>query len=179
MKRFVKIFCLFLYYAVGTHFPTQPMPGWRFGYWFRDQLVRHIADTCGRDIKVKHHCYIGKGQGLRIGDRTQLGHNARIDQCVTIGDDVLMGPDVVILTNTHEFENLGIPINRQGKIHVRPVVIGNDVWLGTRVIVMPGVRIGDHAVIGAGSVVTKDVPPRAVVAGNPARLIRYRGESCS
>ena len=125
---------------------------------------------------MKQNCYVGQGNGLRIGHRSQLGHNARIDQHVTIGDDVVMGPDVVIMTNHHAFENLDMPINQQGKLSIKPVVIGNDVWIGTRAIIMPGVYIGDQAVVGAGSVVTRDVPMKAIVGGNPARVIRTRGD---
>lgn len=176
MKRVIKTLCLFLYYAIGIHFPTQPIPSYRFGYWFRGILLKGIADFCGKGVIVKHRCYLGAGTGFRVGERSQLGENARIDQNVTLGNDVVMGPDVVIMTNAHAFEDLDTPINRQGALPIRPVVIGNDVWLGTRVIVMPGVTIGDHAVIGAGSIVTKDVPPKAVMVGNPARILRYRGE---
>jgi maltose O-acetyltransferase len=87
-----------------------------------------------------------------------------------------MGPDVVIMTNTHAFERLDIPINQQGNLPLKPVVIGDDVWIGTRVVILPGINVGDKAVIGANSVVTKDVPSGAIVAGSPARNIRMRGE---
>ncbi len=166
---------MFFYYGVATHFPTQPMPGYKTGYRFRRILLNHIAESCGEDIIVKQHAYIGSGTGLRIGNRSQLGHNLRLGQYVTIGDDVVMGPDIVIMANAHAFDSLDIPVNQQGALPVRPVVIGNDVWIGTRAIILPGVRIGNQAVIGAGSVVTKDVPERAIVGGNPARIIRYRG----
>ncbi len=176
LKKILKTFALIVYYTIAIRFPTQPMPGYKFGYWLRRILMKFIAEKCGKDVIIKQGAYIGSGKGLRIGDRAQIGHNARIDQYVTIGNDVVMGPDVVIMTNHHAFERLDIPINRQGKLPVRPVIIGNDVWIGTRVIILPGVKIGDQAVIGAGAVVTKDVPPRAIVGGNPARIIRYRGD---
>lgn len=82
-----------------------------------------------------------------------------------------MGPDVTILT--HNIERTDIPMGQQG-MRVSEVVIGNDVWIGMRVIMMPGVKVGDGAVIGAGSVVTKDVPDFAIVGGVPAKVIRYR-----
>lgn len=170
MKRHIS---LFLYYAFARWLPTQPMPLWRFGYWVRRLLIRNIADACGSDIVVKHNAYVGKGVGLKIGDRAQLGHGCRIGNYCSIGDDVVMGPDVVILTSSHAFDVIGMPINLQGALPIRPVVIGCDVWIGTRVIIMPGVVVGDHAVIGA--VVTKDVPRYAVAVGSPAKVIRYRG----
>lgn len=93
-----------------------------------------------------------------------------------MGNDVVMGPDVVLMSSAHAFEATDIPVNLQGGLPRRPIVIGHDVWIGTRVIVLPGVTIGNKAIIGAGSVVTKPVTPWAIVAGNPARIIRYRGD---
>lgn len=90
-----------------------------------------------------------------------------------IGDNVMMGPEVTILTHTHRIDRTDIPMGQQGSM-VSEVVIGDDVWIGMRAIILPGVRIGSGAVIGAGAVVTKDVPDYAVVGGVPARVIRYR-----
>jgi maltose O-acetyltransferase len=88
---------------------------------------------------------------------------------VTIGDRTLFGPAVQIYTATHP---LDATLRSQGLESARPVTIGSDVWVGGGAIICPGVTIGDRAVIGAGSVVTRDVPPDVVVAGNPARVIR-------
>jgi len=174
--RFSKTFSLLLYYGLARWLPTQPMPGWRMGYAVRRMLVARIAQSVGKDVVVKHNAHIGAGIGLVVGDRSQLGHNCRIGNNVTIGADVLMGPDVVIMTSAHAFEDRATPINLQGALPIRGVDIGDDVWIGTRVIIMPGVTIGRGAVVGAGAVVTKDVPPFAVVAGSPAKIVRYRGD---
>ncbi len=88
---------------------------------------------------------------------------------VTIGDRVLLGPAVQIYTATHP---LDARTRARGLESGSPVVIGHDVWIGGGAIVLPGITIGDRAVIGAGSVVTKDVPADVVVAGNPARVVR-------
>lgn len=90
-----------------------------------------------------------------------------------IGDNVMMGPEVTILTHTHRIDRTDIPMGKQGSM-VSEVIIGDDVWIGMRAIILPGVRIGSGVVIGAGAVVTKDVPDYAVVGGVPARVIRYR-----
>lgn len=87
----------------------------------------------------------------------------------------MMGPEVVILTNSHKFNSVDVPMNKQGSF-IEPVVIGNDVWIGTRAIILPGVRIGNGVIIGAGAIVTKDVPDYAVVGGVPAKIIRFRNE---
>lgn len=84
-----------------------------------------------------------------------------------------MGPDVVILTHTHNIDRVDIPMGKQGS-RVARVIIGDDVWIGMRSIIMPGVKIGNGAVIGAGAVVTKDVPDYAIVGGVPAKIIKYR-----
>jgi len=152
------------------------MPSWKFGYALRRFLVKRIFASCGDGVIVKQRAYFGDGRTLRVGHRAQIGGNSRIDHDVTIGNDVLMGPDVVMISGGHAFETPDLPINQQGSIERRPIVIGNDVWIGTRVIVMPGVEIGDGAVIGAGSIVTKNIPPYSVAIGAPAKVIRRRGQ---
>lgn len=174
-RKLLRYASLLLYYSIGRWFPTQPMPGWRFGYAFRRYLVSFFAESIGSDVNIKHNAQVGAGVGLRIGDRSQLGHNCRVGNFVTLGSDVLMGPDVVIMTSSHAFDDLDKTIIAQGALPIKPVIVGNNVWIGTRVVILPGVRVGDGAVIAAGSVVTKDVPVNAIVGGVPARVLRYRG----
>ena len=88
---------------------------------------------------------------------------------VTIGSRVLFGPAVQIYTATHP---LSAAERRKGLESAKPITIGSDVWVGGGAFLLPGVSIGDRAVIGAGSVVTRDIPPDVVAAGNPARVIR-------
>lgn len=87
---------------------------------------------------------------------------------------MLMGPEVVIYSSMHAYDDLNIPIMMQGAKEIKPVTIGNDVWVGLRAVIMPGVKIGNHVIIGSGAVVTHDVPDYAVVGGVPAKVIRYR-----
>ncbi len=98
-----------------------------------------------------------------------------MDNDVVIGNDVTMGPDVIIYTSSHEYKDLGIPIKRQGKRKQKPVVIGNNVWIGARCILLPGVKVGDNAIIGANTVVTKDVPANAVFCGSAGHVVKMRG----
>jgi maltose O-acetyltransferase len=152
------------------------MPGWRLAYSFRRLLVMRIFKMCGENVIVKSRAYFGTGRELVIGHRSQLGKWLRAECDLEIGNDVVMGPDIVMMSSSHAFEDLNVPINQQDSLPRRRIVIGNDVWIGTRAILLPGVTIGDKAIIGAGCVVTKNVPPCAIVAGNPARIVRYRGE---
>jgi len=165
---------LLIYYAVAQHFPTQPMPSWKFGYVLRRFLVKRIFASCGDNVVVKQHAYFGDGRTLRVGHRAQIGMGSRIDRDVTIGDDVLMGPDVVIISVGHAFESVDLPINQQGGTERRPVVIGRDVWIGTRVLILPGGKIGEGSVIGAGSIVSRNIPPFSVAVGVPAKVVRTR-----
>ena len=170
MKNFSRL----VYYLFAWHWPTQPMPGWRLGYWLRRKLVRRIFSHCGDDVIIKRRAYFGSGMHVKLGHRSQLGHGCRIDHDVEIGDDVMMGPDVVVMSNSHEVSRLDLPMIAQGAAPRRPVRIGNDVWIGTRAIILPGVHIDDGAIIAAGSVVTRSVPKYAVVAGVPARVVKFR-----
>lgn len=88
----------------------------------------------------------------------------------------MMGPECVIISRNHEFDRTDIPMRLQGYKDAEPCVIGNDVWIGRRVMSMPGVHIGNGCIIAAGAVVTKDVPDYAVVGGVPAKVIKFRKE---
>ena len=91
---------------------------------------------------------------------------------VLINDDVMLGSGVHIYTGNHRFDMSGVNLIRQGHSHPKTVILKEGCWLGANVIVLPGVTIGKNAVVGAGSIVTKDVPDRSLVAGNPAKLIK-------
>jgi len=111
------------------------------------------------------------GYQIRVGDRTFINYGAVILDCaaVTLGDDVQIGPSVQLLTATHPLE---ASARRTGYESAAPITIGFGAWLGGGVIVCPGVTVGDETVVGAGAVVTADLPPRVLAYGNPARIIR-------
>lgn len=169
----MKKIYLVLYYGFARFLPASTN---RYTKWcrrVREVLVSHIFDCCGKDINVEKNAYFGSGRGIRIEDNSGIGVNCIIHGPLSIGQNVMMGPDVVVLTHTHCYDRLDIPMARQGSF-TKPVTIGNDVWIGMRAIIMPGVKIGNGVIIGAGAVVTKDVPDYAVVGGVPAKIIRYR-----
>jgi acetyltransferase-like isoleucine patch superfamily enzyme len=117
------------------------------------------------------------GGWVRIGRQCSIHSFSVIygDGGVTIGDRVRIATHVVIVPNNHNFDDLSKDIYEQG-VTRQEIVIGDDVWIGARATILAGVTIGNHSVIAAGAVVTKDVPPDSVVAGVPARIIRKRGK---
>lgn len=116
---------------------------------------------------------------LVIGKRSGIGKESIISSCVEIGDNVMIGPFLLCYTSNHAFKDVNVPMIDQGFSEKKGIRIENDVWIGARVIILPGVTIGIGSVVGAGAVVTKDVPPYAIVAGNPAKVVKYRnGKKC-
>jgi len=111
-----------------------------------------------------------------VGDEVGIGKNFKsLNRIVTIDDYLMMGEDVLFLGGGHNYDRTGIPMGHQGSMMSTPLLIAGDVWIGARAIILPGCRrIGHGAIIGAGAVVTKDVPDWAVVGGNPARIIKSR-----
>lgn len=171
----MKRIYLFLYYAFLQRIPMQPMPGYKIGYVLRRWVLKKVlGKRCGDKIIVKDHCYIGNGERLTIGDRSQLSQNGRFNGTINIGNDCLMGPDIVIMATSHEYSSTAMPINQQGAKTENPVIIGNDCWIGTRSVILPGVKIGDHSIVAAGAVVTKSFPPYSIIGGVPAVLIKKR-----
>lgn len=170
----MKKILLIIYYGILQHLPMQPMPGYKFFYKLRYYALSKIIKSCGKDVIVKNKCTFGNGSRLTVGDRSQLGQNSRLGGEIEIGDDVLMGPDVVMMATSHSIDNIDTPINQQGPATEKKISIGSDVWIGTRVIILPGVTIGNHSVIAAGAVVTKSFPEYSIIGGVPAKLIRSR-----
>ena len=164
-----------LYSIFAKHLP--PSDHSRIAKRLRAFFGRRILQSSGKMINIEKgavfnsRCSLGYRSG--IGIRSEL--NAVPDTFISIGDNVNMGPDVVIYTQNHRTDRTDIPMNQQGFVK-KSVEIGNDCWIGRRVIILPGVKIGNGCVIGAGAVVTHDVPDYAVVGGVPARIIKYRKE---
>ncbi len=169
-----KSFLLYLYYSVANWLPDPPRPIGSLAMSFRTWLASRIFLSSGKNIKIGRNVHFGSGKNVVIGNYTGINHNCWIGNDTIIGDDVMFGPEVTILSGSHNFDRTDIPMREQGASQRKPVVIGNDVWIGTRVIILPGVRVGAHSILAAGAVVTKDVPEYAIVAGNPAVIKKYR-----
>ena len=133
-----------------------------------------MLENCGKNVNIESGATFSSK--VTLGDYSGIGINAKIYGTCYIGKYVMMGTDVTIITRNHRFDRTDIPMMEQGFEEERPVYIGNDVWIGDRALILPGVHIGDGSIIAAGAVVTKDVPPYSIVAGVPARKIRDRFE---
>ena len=131
-----------------------------------------ILAHCGKNVNLEKGSYFT--EYCSIGDNSGIGIDAYISGKVCIGDNVMMAPECKIYTRNHCYERIDIPMNQQDVTVEKPVLIGNDVWIGVRVTILPGVRIGNHSIVCAGAVVTKDVPEYAIVGGVPAKVIDFR-----
>ncbi|MGY1802482.1 sugar O-acetyltransferase [Blastococcus sp. SYSU D00922] len=137
----------------------------------RRQLLEQLLGAVGEGTEIRPPFSVDYGSHISIGARcfANFGLVALDVAAITIGDDVQIGPNVQLLTPTHP---LAPEPRRQKWEAAAPIVIGDNVWLGGGVIVLPGVTIGADTVVGAGAVVTRDLPAGVVAVGNPARVVK-------
>jgi len=147
----------------------------RLGVMLRARLLPRYMERLGANTIVQHGFRVTVPERVSIGSNCNIGQSAFIagGGGVRIGDWVGFGPDVKVWSVNHRFDDPDIPWLKQGWEY-KPVVIEDDVWLAANVFVMPGVTIGHGTIVSAGSVVTKSMPPFAIVAGNPGRVIGWR-----
>lgn len=131
----------------------------------------------GRDVAIRENSYlqIAKKGFINIGNDVFIGMFCVMDGAggITIGDGVAISYHTSIISASHRHDNLEVPSGEQGFI-TKGIKIENNVWMGAKVVVLDGVTVGEGAIIGAGSVVTSDIPKFAIAVGVPARVIRYR-----
>jgi maltose O-acetyltransferase len=138
------------------------------------RLLTELLGAIGEDTYIRPPLRVDYGSHIRIGARTfaNFGLVALDVADITIGDDVQIGTNVQLITPTHPVD----PEPRRQKWEAaKPITIGDNVWLGSGAIVLPGITIGENTVVGAGAVVTRDLPPDVVAVGNPARVVRAIG----
>lgn len=175
LKRAKRSLFRRLYFGIGIQMKSsvQSRRAMRFRYWAASRFVK----SCGTNVNFEHGAKFNPE--LSIGDNSGVGVNCVINGETYIGNDVMMGPDCIMYSYSHAHSRIDIPMNQQGFEAPAPIHIGDDVWIGARVIILPGVTVGNHVIIGAGSVVTKSIPDYAIVGGSPARIIRMRNEGRS
>lgn len=162
-----------IYYLIVQHLPHSRLIG--FGTQFRTWYVCRVLNLGPYDANtvIEPNVYLSNGEHISIGKFCKINEHVFI-QGAHIGNHVLIAPHVAILTKSHMHDSVDTPIVLQGGTEPLPPIIEDGVWLGRNVVVMPGVRIGQHAIVGAGAIVTKDVEPYSIVGGIPAKLIKKR-----
>lgn len=137
----------------------------------RKAAIRDLLGGTGENITVEQPLFCTYGYNTTVGENFFLNVNCKLMDSgkITIGDNVFIAPNVCLITEEHAMD---VSQRIQGLEYTRPITIGNNVWICAGVMVLPGVTIGDNSVVGAGSVVTKDIPPDSLAVGNPCRVIR-------
>lgn len=142
------------------------------------KFISHKSIFFGKNVVIGERAFFtADGGEITVGSNTSFNVNSHINASVggiiNIGNDCLIGPNVVMRTADHVFSNPKINIREQGHV-IKNIIIFDDVWLGSNVIIVGGVSIGKGSVIGAGAVVTKNIPPYSVAVGVPAVVIKHR-----
>jgi maltose O-acetyltransferase len=138
----------------------------------RNRILYELIPGAGKELWLQPPFYCDYGFNIKTGDKVFFNFNCVVLDVaeVTIGHRTLFGPNVQVYTATHPMDHRE---RASGLEFGKPISIGDDVWIGGSVVICPGVKIGDRSVIGAGSVVTKDIPPDVFAAGNPCKTIRH------
>lgn len=141
----------------------------------RTQLLRELFGSTGENVYIEPNIRVDYGYNIFVGENFSANFDCVIlDVCeVRFGDNCMLAPGVHVYTATHPLD----PTERNsGKEYAKPIIVGDNVWIGGSAVINPGVSIGDNVVIASGSVVTKDVPNNVVVGGNPAKIIKKIGD---
>jgi len=142
------------------------------GLKYRRFLASKILRNCGKEVNIERHARFSRD--LQIGDYSGIGKDTYVPSAVKIGKCCMLGPEIVFYTSNHRFDRIDIPMCKQGFGELKPITIEDDCWIGRRVIILPGVTIGHGSIIGAGAVVSKDIPPYSIAVGNPAKVVKTR-----
>lgn len=174
----IKTFFCFLYYFIIQYLPDNYLPiVGKVSRKLRTSITRRFCVSVSKTANIQKRVYLGSGD-LQIGHNSSIGAYSKIQNTkLTINNDVMIGEYLSILGGGHVFSRTDIPMRLQGQLPKTELIIEDDVWIGAHVIITSGcTRIGKGSIIGAGSVVTKDVETYTIVGGNPAHIIKKRKE---
>ncbi|MFE4711911.1 sugar O-acetyltransferase [Paenibacillus sp. NPDC056722] len=137
----------------------------------RKAVIKQLVGKAGKNFHIEQPFWCDYGYNIELGENFYANHNCVILDCakVTFGDNVFIAPNCGFYTAGHP---LDVEQRNQGLEYAYPITVGNNVWFGGNVVVLPGVTIGDNSVIGAGSVINRDIPSGVIAAGNPCKVIR-------
>ena len=147
---------------------------WLYRKWKLKRIINRL--TAGKKIQIAGEIECTRIEAIRLSDYVYIGPRCKFYGTgnLLVGENVIIGNDVKILTTNHNYRGEMLPYDRDS-IN-KSVVIHNNVWIASFAFILPGVEIGEGAIVAAGSVVTKDVPALSIVGGNPAKIISYRDE---
>lgn len=162
-----------IYYLVVRNLPNS-----KYVAFFNKLRVWYVSKFLGimpYDVNTifEDGIYVSDCSNLKIGRFCHINENVFIQGAV-IGDHVMIAPNVAILNESHRHDSLSVPMIMQPTTGKENPQIGNDVWIGRNAIILPGIKIGEGSIVGAGAVVTKDVPPYSIVGGIPAKVLKSR-----
>lgn len=174
MSKLKRLFFMIMYYGFTRHLPEHSYPRGMIFCKLRGMTARPLLRHCGKDVAINRGAHFGKGTKLSLGDESSLGINARIVGDVVISRWVGMAHNVFITASNRDFSRTDIPLVHQPLRPDAQVVIEEDVFIGSDVTILPGVRVATGNVIGASAVVPRNTPPWAVISGNPAKVVKWR-----
>jgi maltose O-acetyltransferase len=142
----------------------------------RKRLIKRILGSTKDNLCIEPSFWCDYGYNIEVGENFYSNHNLVVLDCakVRFGDNVFIGPNCSFYTAGHP---LDVIQRNKGLEYALPIIVGDNVWLGGNVVVLPGITIGKNSVIGAGSVVTKDIPENVVAVGNPCKVVKYIEEN--
>ena len=174
MQTLIKAICYICYYFFAYYLPENQWVGGKLWNALRVFFARPLLRECGKDIHIDRHVNFGKGDLLTLKDHSGVGANSKLIGDITFERWSATSFNIFITAYGRKMDRTDIHILYQGKVPDDPVVLGEGTVLFANVTILPGVHTGEGCVIGAGAVVTRDVQDYCVVAGNPARVVKWR-----
>ncbi len=172
MNRIKKLIGYLIYVYIGSWLPHYQLGHtWKVPKYIRAFAAGLFFEKCGKNVDIGRKAKLSPS--ICIGDNSSIGDRSYFQGKVSIGKDVMMAPECAFISVNHNYSSLSKPMNQQGS-NESEITIGNDVWIGYRVTVLSGVKIGNGVIVAAGAVVTDDVPDNAIVGGIPAKVIKFR-----
>lgn len=172
IQKIQKLIFIILYYSIAYNLPNYSWPGGRIYNAFRIICLRRFIKV-GIKCRIMRRVYFGNGNSVTIGNYCRINEGCRLDN-IQIGNHVMIARESILLGKMHEFKEIEVPMQLQGNKHSDPIIIEDDVWIGLRVMILPGLLIQRGTIVGAGAVLTKNTEPLGVYGGVPAKLIKYR-----
>lgn len=155
--------------------PSGNISFYRITWFFGLRYWRTVLNSTGNQFRIMPGTEVIQPRNVSLGDNVYIGKNCSLYayDTITIGRNVLIARETIFLTRNHKFQDVNLSIREQGFTNM-PISIEEDVWVGARCTILPGVTIGRGSVVAAGTVVNKDVPPFSIVGGVPAKIIKSR-----